>query len=102
MNCIDCKENLGFFLDSELEESKASLVREHLAVCGECAKVCEDLSAILFTCGAEDTAELVPPNSQALWCRISNTIESELQPAALKQAEPVKGRFWKLSLPQLA
>ncbi len=102
MNCIECKEGLGPFLDNELDESRASLVRTHLAICGDCALVCEDLSAILFTCGSEDGMELVPPNSQALWCRISNTIESEIKPAPLRQPEPVRGRFWRLSLPQLA
>lgn len=102
MNCIECKEGLGPFLDNELDESQASCVRTHLAICGECAKVCEDLSAILFTCGSEDGTELVPPNSQALWCRISNTIESELKPVRLRQVEPARGRFWRLSLPQLA
>lgn len=102
MNCTECKDNLGFFLDNELDEAKAALVRMHLAMCGECAKVCEDLSSILFTCAVEDGSDLVPPNSQALWCRISNTIESEMKPVPLKQPEVSKGRFWHLSLPQLA
>lgn len=102
MNCTECKESLGPFLDNELDEARASFVRAHLAMCEACAKVCEDLSAILFACGAEGGAELVPPNSQALWCRISNTIESELKPVPHRQAEEPKGRFWKLSLPQLA
>ncbi len=102
MNCDNCNEQLNFFLDNELDEDQAAGVREHLAACGDCAKLCEELSAILFTCAAEDKTELVPPNSQALWCRISNTIESEIKPAPLKQTEPPRARFWSLSLPQLA
>lgn len=102
MNCEVCKELLSAFLDNELDESQAGLVREHLAVCSECAVVCEDLSAILFTCTAEDADDLNPSNAQAIWCRISNTIESEIKPPQAESPEPAKGRFWSLSLPQLA
>lgn len=89
-------------MDNELDEIQAGDVRAHIALCGECAKLCEDLSSILFTCASDEGAELVPPNSQALWCRISNTIESEIKPPPVNQAEQPRGRFWSLSLPQLA
>jgi hypothetical protein len=102
MNCHDCKEKLSYFLDSDLDESQATAVRAHLAVCADCAKLCEDLSSILFTCSVEESADLFPPNSQALWCRISNTIESEVKPGPPKLEEARRGRFWSLSLPQLA
>jgi len=100
MNCDDCREHLSLYLDNELEEVRAVAVRGHVAVCAVCAKLLEDLSSIMFTCGTEDASELVPPNSQALWCRISNTIESEIKPAPVETAS--KPRFWSLSLPQLA
>lgn len=102
VNCEVCKELLSAFLDNELDESQAGLVREHLAVCSECAVVCEDLSAILFTCTAEDADDLNPSHAQAIWCRISNTIESEIKPPQSELTPPPKGRFWSLSLPQLA
>jgi hypothetical protein len=102
MYCDDCKEKLSLFLDNELDEIQAAGIRAHIALCGDCAKVCEELSSILFTCATESPDEIVPPNSQALWCRISNTIESEMKPASLKQAEEPRGRFWRLSFAQLA
>ena len=102
MNCDVCKELLSVFLDNELDESQAVLVREHLAVCADCAVVCEDLSSILFVCSTESADEIVPPNAQALWCRISNTIESEIKPPPPQPVEPQRARFWSLSLPQLA
>jgi len=102
VNCEVCKELLSAFLDNELDESQAGLVREHLAVCNDCAVVCEDLSAILFTCTAETSDDIMPSNAKAMWCRISNTIESEIKPPTATQPEPPKGRFWRLSLPQLA
>lgn len=102
MNCEVCRELLSVFLDNELDESQAGLIREHLAVCSECAVVCEDLSSILFVCSTESADEIVPPNAQALWCRISNTIEAEIKPPAPRETEQPKGRFWSLSLPQLA
>lgn len=102
MNCDECKEKLSTFLDSELDDVQAADIRAHLALCTDCAKLCEDLSSILFTCAVDEATDLVPPNSQALWCRISNTIESEIKPVPLKQTEEPRRRFWSLTLPQLA
>lgn len=100
MNCDECKNLIGVFMDNELGENQASDVRMHLAFCPECAHVCEDLTSILDVCKTESPAEIVPPNSQALWCRINNIIESEGKPAPAPVVEP-RGRFWRLSFMQL-
>jgi len=102
MNCEECKDQIGPFLDNELGETQASAVRTHLAVCRECACVCEDLSSILDVCTTEPPSEIVPPNSQALWCRINNIIESEIKPPPPVPGEQPRGRFWRLSFAQLA
>ena len=101
MHCEECKEQLGAFMDSDLDENRASQIRLHLAVCPDCVAVCEDLASIAGVCRTETSNELLPPNSQALWCRINNIIESEIVPETVKPAEP-KRRFWQLSFPQLA
>ena len=101
MNCDECKDLIGIFMDNELEETQAAAVRMHLAVCTECAFVCEDLSSILDVCISETPSEIVPPNSQALWCRINNIIESETK-AAAPPPEPQRGRFWRFSFAQLS
>ena len=104
MNCDECKNLLGAFMDNDLGEGQAAGVREHLAFCPECAVVCEDLTSILDVCRSESPAEIVPPNSQALWCRINNIIESENKPVTPPPpvAEPERGRIWRLSFLQLA
>lgn len=79
MNCEQCQELISAFLDNELGIESSLNVQTHLTVCAECAKVCEDFSSILEFCGETPADELIPPNSQALWCRISNIIESEVQ-----------------------
>ena len=101
MNCDECKNLIGVFMDNELDESQASDVRMHLAFCPECAHVCEDLTSIMDVCKTESPNEIVPPNPQALWCRINNIIESEANPAPIP-VEEARGRFWRLSFPQLA
>ncbi len=93
MNCDECKNLIGVFMDNELEESQATAVRMHLAICTGCAGVCEDLASILDVCTSESPSELVPPNSQALWCRINNIIESEVKPPP--SVEQPRGRFWR-------
>ncbi len=103
MKCDDCKEKISLFLDCELADAEADAVREHLALCEPCAKVCEDFASIIDFCQAEPAEEILPPNSQALWCRINNLIESEAPPAAPEERQPARrGRFWEFSFGQLA
>lgn len=89
-------------MDSELDDARAAAVREHLAVCTACAKICEELAAILDICKVEPADEIVPPNSRAMWCRINNMIESEIKTEPLPPIDPPRRRIWRFSLPQLA
>jgi hypothetical protein len=67
------------FLDNELEEKSSAEVREHLALCEACSKVCEDLAMIIDFAQLDADEAVIPPNPQALCCRINNVIESEVQ-----------------------
>lgn len=102
MNCEECKNLISVFMDNELDPPRAAAVRMHLAVCLECARVCEDFASILDVCTTESPSDLVPPNSRALWCRINNIIENQSKPVTQRAAEQVEGRFWQLSFTQLA
>lgn len=105
MNCEGFQEYLSQFLDGELDEVRAASVRTHISVCSECAKLCEDFAAILDNCKLEELSDVVPPNPNALWCRISNTIESEIKPEPATAPPPPRGffaRVWNLSIPQAA
>lgn len=77
-------------------------MRAHLSLCADCAKLCEDFSVILESCRENVPSEIIPPNSQALWCRINNLIESEVKPEPVVE-EPKKGwlsRGWNLTFSQ--
>lgn len=90
-------------MDNELASAEADRVRDHLSECGECAAVCEDLSSILCAFEADTPVDVAPPNSQALWCRINNVIEGEMQAAQqTKPVEEARGRFWQFSIFQLS
>jgi len=102
MHCDECRELLSAFMDCDLDEVRSSSIRAHLAICQECASVCEDIASLVDVCRTESPNAILPPNSQALWCRINNIIESEIAPELVKQPEPPKKRFWQLSFPQLA
>ena len=102
MNCTECQENISSYLDGELDETGAAYMRTHLSVCAGCAKLCEDFSVILDSCRENVPSEIIPPNSQALWCRINNLIESEIKPEPVVE-EPKKGWFargWNLTFSQ--
>lgn len=111
MTCEQCQELLSAFLDNELETKLSFAVQGHLSLCAECAKLCEDFAAILEFCTETPTEEVLPPNSKALWCRINNIIETEVQAEIVKEqkeqipAAPEKKGFWggswKMSFPQV-
>ena len=90
------------FLDNELDEQLSLSLQTHLTLCAECAKLCEDFAVILDSCVTEKPSEIIPPNSKALWCRISNVIESEIKPES--PVEEQKGWFgggWQFSFSQV-
>ena len=94
---------MSVFMDNELSNEKAAEVRTHLAICSDCARMCEDLAMILDACQGEEASDLMPPNSQALWCRINSLIESEIKPPPpLPEAEKPKRGIWQFSFAQLA
>jgi hypothetical protein len=85
MNCEHCQQLISVFLDNELDEINSAEVREHLAACEDCSKVCEDLAMIIDFCQLDADETVLPPNPQALWCRINNVIESEVQAEIQKE-----------------
>jgi hypothetical protein len=89
-------------MDNELDSELAAQVRSHLAICLNCARVCEDFASILDVCGGETAPEVVPPNSRALWCRINNIIENEAAQVEPQMPAHTARRVWRLSFPQLA
>lgn len=101
MNCHDCKDQLSQFIDGDLENSSAAAIRAHLCECGDCAAVLEDLTAMIGVCSESSADDIAPPNAGALWCRINNIIESEIETAKATAPKPEKRRFWHFSLPQL-
>ncbi len=102
MNCGNCQELISIYLDNELEQQVASNVQMHLAMCAECAKMCEDFAMILDFCNLDETEHSIPPNSKALWCRINNLIETEIaaeMPAQIAGTKPK--RSWQFSFSQV-
>src|SRR5688572_12485251 len=101
MNCEDCQQNISLFLDGELDEVAAENMRTHLTYCQECAKLCEDFSAILDSCHDAQPGEIVPPNAEAMWRRIHNLLETEVKPDPIPP--PRSGWFssrWNLTFSQ--
>lgn len=103
MNCEQCQELISVYLDNELEQQVSSEVQTHLAVCIECAKVCEDFAMILDFCNLEETDYSLPPNSKALWCRINNLIETEIAPQIAQETkeETKQKKAWQFSFSQV-
>lgn len=102
MNCEQCQELISVYLDNELESEISASIQMHLAVCLECAKMCEDFAMILDFCNLDETEHSLPPNSKALWCRINNLIETEIAAEVVPKAEAEKPkRSWQFSFAQV-
>lgn len=102
MNCEQCQELISVYLDNELEAAASANVRMHLAVCLECAKMCEDFAMILDFCDLDENEHSLPPNSKALWCRINNLIETEIASETTQEIKREKSkRSWQFSFAQV-
>lgn len=79
MNCEKCQNLISSYIDGDLDGQISKEIQTHFSVCGECAKLHEDFASIVGFCDETFTEDSIPPNSQALWCRINNIIESETE-----------------------
>jgi len=108
MNCEKCQELLSEFIDGELDAKVSARVQAHLTLCVECSELHKDFSGILGIYDKNHSEEPKLPNSQALWCRINNIIETEIKPEIIKEKEEKevkKGWFarnWSFSFTQMA
>lgn len=95
MNCEQCQELLSEFIDREIDVVGSFEIETHLELCKECKEVFVDFSSILGSCNIKETSEELNPNSQALWCRINNAIETEVKPELAKiEAEKLSNIGW--------
>jgi hypothetical protein len=105
MTCENCQELLSGWLDNDLAAATRITLGAHLAACGSCRAVHDELDSVLNFCVAQRGNYDAVPNEEALWRRISNMIAAE-QPVAAPVTLPAAG--WRtrlresLSLPQLA
>jgi len=114
MNCEKCQELLSDFIDGTLTVEHRTLFDRHLDGCLTCAGVREEMRAIVGAASEVRAHHVAPPNERAMWLRIRNTIEAELETGrAAKSAAAANpapesfwsrwmGKRWELSLPQLA
>jgi negative regulator of sigma E activity len=119
MNCEKCQDLLSDFLDGTLAGDDHGLLNRHLEECLSCVGVRDEFQSI-SRIAREDCGSCTfdPPNERAMWLRIRNTIEAELdatraldaKTAAARSATAAnRGGFWaglmskrwELSLPQL-
>lgn len=117
MNCEKCQDLLSDFLDGSLAGEDHGLLSTHLEECLSCVGIRDEFESIARV-AREDCASCTfdPPNSRAMWLRIRNTLEYELEAKRALEATPSSraaasgGGFWsglmskrlELSLPQLA
>ena len=109
MNCETCQELIHDLIDGSITQRDESTLNTHLKDCLNCDSVRQDLASIIGFCRTQRGQYEAPPNEQALWLRIRNSIEAELPSRVTTNTQPRgsflsrwMGRSWELSLPQLA
>ncbi|HEX5603550.1 MAG TPA: hypothetical protein VFX63_13415 [Pyrinomonadaceae bacterium] len=108
MNCETCQELIHDLIDGSITQRDEFTLDTHLRECLDCDSVRQDLASIVDFSRTQRGVYEAPPNEQALWLRIRNTIEAELPSRVNTNIERPSffsrwmGRSWELSLPQLA
>lgn len=109
MNCETCQELIHDLIDGSITQRDEFTLNTHLRECLNCDSVRQDLAAIIGFCRTQRGQYEAPPNEQALWLRIRNTIEAEVPNRVTANTEANRSFFsrwmrhsWELSLPQLA
>jgi predicted anti-sigma-YlaC factor YlaD len=114
MNCEKCQELLSDFLDGAMNGEDQATFNSHLEECFPCFNVHAEMNSIVSFCREHRGEYVAPPNEQAMWVRIRNTIEIDSSAAAVAAQNPtaatqreswwsrIMGRSWELSLPQVA
>ena len=108
MNCETCQELIHDLIDGSITQRDEFTLDTHLRECLDCDSVRQDLASIVEFSRTQRGVYEAPPNEQALWLRIRNTIEAELPNRVNTKAERPSffsrwmGHSWELSLPQLA
>lgn len=87
MNCDKCQELISASVDGELSAADKAALSAHMSVCEECAALHEDFSVIANFFDEPFADDSAPPNSQAMWCRINNIIESEVEQSKTEVSE---------------
>jgi anti-sigma factor RsiW len=95
MNCEKCQELLSDFLDDAMSDSERAAFNAHLEDCLPCYHAHSELDSILSFCRETRGQYDAPPNEQALWLRIRNTVESEQGRAgAQNPTHPARRESW--------
>lgn len=112
MDCEKCQELLSEYLDDTLKGGVRTSLSAHLEGCAACSAVRGELELIVGAARASREDFYAPPDSRAMWLRISNVVEGEraLRPAAAAATatprasvwERLFRRRWELTLPQMA
>lgn len=114
MNCEQCQELLSDFLDGTLKGGEHARLDAHLEECIGCALVREEFQSILSVARSSREEFAAPPDEQALWLRIRNTIESDAELGRAASARAARAgssegfwsrlfhKRWELTLPQMA
>src|SRR5215207_8750731 len=109
MNCETCQDLIHDLIDGSINQRDESTLNTHLSECLNCDSVRQDLASIVGFCRTQRGQYEAPPNEQAMWLRIRNSIEAELPSRVNPNSESQRsflsrwmGRSWELSLPQLA
>ena len=109
MNCETCQDLIHDLIDGSITQRDEFTLNTHLRECLDCDSVRQDLASIVSFCHTQRGVYETPPNEQAMWLRIRNSIEAEFPRRVSTSGESQRsflsrwmGRSWELSLPQLA
>ncbi|HAF25034.1 MAG TPA: hypothetical protein DCK93_19370 [Blastocatellia bacterium] len=83
MNCKNCEEMLSEFLDASLDDAQRLSLGLHLRECIPCDSLRIELTVIITLGRKLRSVQVVPPNADALWARLSQSLASHARGSSL-------------------
>jgi hypothetical protein len=74
MDCTNCEEMLSDFLDDTIDVSHRLTLELHLRECVPCCTLRIELAVIITLCRDLRREPIPPPNAEALWARLSQSL----------------------------
>src|SRR5688500_2627647 len=98
MNCREAQSRIFAERDGALNNSQRAALEEHVARCGDCQRIRDDLTTVFVT-WRNDVNRAAVPNPDREWHAVRRRIRGGAEPGTAQVSRPRRNLFAWLALP---